>query len=493
LTNGAVTTSANTLALANADVDLGAGHPATTTTVKSLIAGNATDALNVATIVAAGSVNLATKVVNGTSIDAGGDVTLSSGVTGSSVTTSTFNSEGDISIAALTIGAGASTFETDGAAGSITLGATTSTGAITAVASGSTINAASLTSQSTGAMVLTATSVNLSGLATMTTALTVNTATSLSLPALVNTATANTITGPAVTTFSAPLLVTDGVIDNAGGSYLVKSLTVIADIADLTTMTALTVTDQVASLVLDTADKMVTLDYTGKAAATNAAQANDLTISGAASLTTANIGGSSDGVTLAANGLMTSLSTAGYIRLLNVNGATITSITAGHQGLNGGVPSAITIASTKITSLDLSDMKWVGTMSITGNTSLTTIAMPTDTTAANNANPSVTGGDVAITITGNKISGAWEDAVAASGSNLYAEGSFSTAPGITGAKTWLTALSGYAALGVATVTYSIGIDDALVAMIANKAISAALNNSATGLISTTASLALLPN
>jgi hypothetical protein len=244
---------------------------------------------------------------------------------------------------------------------------------------------------------------------------------------------------------------------------------------------------------LDTADKMVTLDYTGKAAATNAAQANDLTISGAASLTTANIGGSSDGVTLAANGLMTSLSTAGYIRLLNVNGATITSITAGHQGLNGGVPSAITIASTKITSLDLSDMKWVGTMSITGNTSLTTIAMPTDTTAANNANPSVTGGDVAITITGNKISGAWEDAVAASGSNLYAEGSFSTAPGITGAKTWLTALSGYAALGVATVTYSIGIDDALVAMIANKDVSVALAGSTTGLISSTAKLALLPN
>jgi hypothetical protein len=493
LTNGAVTTSANTIALANADVDLGAGHPATTTTVKSLIAGNATDALNVATIVAAGSVNLATKVVNGTSINAGGDVTLSSGVTGSSVTTSTFNSEGDISIAALTIGAGASTFETDGAAGSITLGATTSTGAITAVASGSTISAASLNSQITGAMALTATSVNLSGLATMTTALTVNTATSLSLPALVNTAAANTITGAAVTNISAPLLTTAANVDVAAAATIsLGALAALGNLVDVATVKSLTLAAQDVDLDLSTAVLMTTLDYTG-AASSGSLEDTDLTyavFTAASSLTTVSIAGALGDVILKAP-LMTSIATSAgsTVRTFTTSGTALTSVSVGHQGYNGGARSGISVVDTKITTLDLSATKWFGLITLTGNASMTTVKMPTDVSAANNVNVTNAGGNVDVTITGNDLAGAWTASVSATASNLYTEGSFSTAPGITGAKTWLEALIANVVVANASVTYNIQVDDASAAMIANNN-STALNG---GNIDTAAELALLPN
>jgi hypothetical protein len=345
-----------------------------------------------------------------------------------------------------------------------------------------------------GILTLGGTGVTLSALATNTTGLTVATATGLTLTSLVNGT--GLVTGTAVTSFIAPSYstATAGQILKlaSGASVSVKAVGAIANLADLTTISALTVTEQNTSLVLDTADKMVTLTYTGKAAASNAAQANDLSLAGCASLTTAAIAGSSDNVVVTGNTLMTSLSTNGFVRTLNVSGTSITSVNVGHQGLNGGAPSEITVINTKITDLSLADMKWIGGINVAGNTSLTTIAMPTATAAADNANPSVVGGNVTVTIYNNKISGAWTNAVAASGSNLYAEGSFSTAPGITNAKTWLTALGGYASVGVATVTYAITVDDAAAAMGANNAVSAAIND-AGGVIDTAAELALLPN
>ena len=89
------------------------------------------------------------------------------------------------------------------------------------------------------------------------------------------------------------------------------------------------------------------------------------------------------------------------------------------------------------------------------------------------------------------MTGAWTDAVAASGSNLYAEGSFSTAPGITGAKTWLNALLGNVVIATASVTYNIEIDAADSDMDANKGVSVAIDGTST--IDTAAELALLPN
>ena len=100
-------------------------------------------------------------------------------------------------------------------------------------------------------------------------------------------------------------------------------------------------------------------------------------------------------------------------------------------------------------------------------------------------------GDVDVIINNNALTGAWTDATPATPSNSYVEGSFSTAPGIIGAKEWLTALSATAALGVATVTYSIEIDDADAALAADASDSTAING--TSVIDTAAELGLLPS
>ena len=500
LTNGAVTTGANALVLANADVDLGAGHPATTTTVKSLIAGNATDALTGATLTITGALTLGSKVVTGTTIDAGGAVTLSSGVTGSALGASTITSGGDISIAALTLGATgapALSITCDGGSGSVTLGATSTAAALTATASGSTVDAGALANIAAGLTTLNGTAVTLTGLSSNTGGLTVSTATSLDMPALQSSVGA--ITGAAVTSLSAPLLTTDGTVNIADlATIAVKAFGAQADLADIATVANLTVTEQDVTLDLTTAVKLVTLNYTGKAIAAgasgNVAEATDLTINhltAASSLTTVSLAGGMDNVVVKAP-LLTSISTGGFIRTFTTTGTALTSVSVGHQGLNGGVPSEISIKNTKILSLDLSGLKWIGGIAVTGNTSLTAITMPSATAAADNANVATTG-RVTVTITGNKLSGAWDNAVAASGANLYAEGTFSTAPGITGAKNWLSALVSNVVIATASVTYSIGVDDAEAAMRANNAVSTALDGDNPQYIDNAAELALLPN
>jgi len=496
LLNGSVTTSNNTLALASADVNLGAGHPAAATTVKSLIAGNATDVVSNTTITAtAGTVVLASKVVTNTVIDASGAVTLSSGVAGSSVGSSTITSGGDISIAALALGAaGASVLSItcDGGSGGITLGATSTGAALTATASGSTISAGSLANIGAGVTTLAGTAVTLTGLASNTGGLTVTTATALNLPALASST--GKVTATSATSFSAPLLTTAATIDLAAASTVsVKALDVIGSILDLATITALTVSAQEATLVLSTAVHMVTLNYTGKAiaAGANAAEATDLTyivLTAASSLTTVSIAGGMDNVTIKAP-LMTSLSTGGFIRTFTTTGTTLTSVSVGHQGLNGGAPSEVSITDTKILSLDLSGLKWIGGITVTGNTSMTALTMPTATAAADNANVATTG-RVTVTINNNALTGAWTRSVTATGANLYVEGFWSTAPGITGAKTWLTALVSNVIIATSSVTYAIEVDAADAALTANSDSDIIDGTSA---IDIAGELALLPN
>ena len=495
LTNGSVTTDTAILNLVNADVNLGAGHPAVTTTAKSLIAGNATDILTGATLTITNALTLASKVVTGTIIDAGGAVTLSSGVAGSSFAASTINSGGDINVAALSLGAAttsATTLVCDGGSGSVTIGATSTAGALTATASGSTISAGSLANIGAGITTLSGTAVTLTGLASNTGGLTVALATSLNLPALASST--GKVTATAATSFSAPLLTTAATVNIAGAStFAVKALGAIGHWVDIATGTAFTVTEQDVTLDLSAAVHMVSLTYTGKAIAAggNAAEATDLTYSvltAASSLTTVVLDGGMNNVTIKAP-LMTSLSTGGFIRTFTTTGTTLTSITVGHQGLNGGVPSELSIADTKITSLDLSNLKWIGGITVTGNTSMTALTMPTATAAADNANVATTG-RVTVTINNNALTGAWTRSVTATGANLYVEGFWSTAPGITGAKTWLTALVSNVIIATSSVTYAIEVDAADAALTANSDSDIIDGTSA---IDIAGELALLPN
>ena len=499
LTNGAITTDAlggTVLSLANADVNLGAGHPAATTTAKSLIAGNATDALSGATLTITNDLTLGSKVVTNTTIDAGGAVTLSNGDAASSVGSSTITSGGDINIAALTLGAaGASALNItcDGASGGITLGATSSGASFTATASGSTINAASYADNGAGTVTFAGTSVNISGMTSNTGALVVNTATSIDLPLLASSG--GTITAADATSFSAPLLTTAANVDLAAGATVaVKALTALGNIVDIATITKLTLTEQETDLVLSTAVHMTELNYTPKAMSVASSEDTDLTYSvltSASSLTTVNLGAGGYGDVIIKAPLVTSLTTAGDMRTFTTTGTALTNLTIGHQGINGGAVSQLSVTDTGITGLDISALKWLGTLTVTGNSSLTTVQMPTATAASDNVNVTVAGGGVNVTITGNAITGTWTDAIAAGPSQIYVEGSLSGV-GITNAKAWLTALEGNVNLAVASVTYSIGVDGAVTAMIANNGVSTVMAASITGFVSDTASLALLP-
>jgi hypothetical protein len=502
LTNGAVTTGSNALELANADVDLGAGHPATTTTVKSLIAGNATDVLTGATLTITGALTLGTKVVTDTTIDAGGAVTLSSGVAGSAVGSSTITSGGDISIAAVTLGAaGASALSVtcDGGSGGITFSGATSTGAaLTATASGSTVAAGSIQTIAGGIATFNGTGVTLTALATNTAGFTVGTATSLDLPALANGT--GKVTATAATTFNAPLYTTGETVDLAAAATVsLKALGALANLVDVATVKSLTLAAQDASLDLSTAVLMTTLDYTGKANATPSSEVTDLTyavFTAASSLTTVDIAGNLNNVILKAPQITTITTNAGStIRTFTTSGTQITDITLGHQALNGGDVSGISIVDTKIVTLDLSAMKWLGSIVLTGNSSLTTVAMPLATAAADNVQVQAAAANVAVTITGNKISGGWLLGSALTSSSLAVSGTWSTNPGITNAKTWLEALLANNVVANASVTYSIEIDDAEAKMTADAYYQGLGIWSGTDpeLINTATELALLPN
>jgi hypothetical protein len=501
LTNGAVTTGSNALVLANADVNLGAGHPATTTTVKSLIAGNATDALTGATLTITGALTLGSKVVTGTIIDAGGAVTLSSGVAGSSFAASTINSGGDISVAALSIGAAtlsATTLTCDGVSGSVSIGATSSAGAITATASGSTVAAGSIHTIAGGVGTFNGTGVTLTALATNTTGFTVGTATSLDLPALANGT--GKVTATAATTFNAPLYTTGETVDLAAAATVsLKALGALANLVDVATVKSLTLGAQDADLDLSTAVLMTTLDYTGAASTDLINEGTDLTyavFTAASSLTTVSIDGVTSNVVLKAPQITSITTKAGStMRSLTTSGTQITSISLGHQAINGGAPSGISIVDTKITSLDMNALKWLGTITLMGNASMTTVVMPTATAASDNVQVQAVSANVSVTIVDNKLSGAWTAGTALSSSSAAVSGTWSTNPGITNAKTWLEALLANNVVANASVTYMILVDDAGVAMAADTYMEASggFDSDSPQIIDNANELAVLPN
>jgi hypothetical protein len=470
--------------------------------VKSLIAGNATDVLTGATLTITGALTLGTKVVTDTTIDAGGAVTLSSGVAGSAVGSSTITSGGDISIAAVTLGAaGASALSVtcDGGSGGITFSGATSTGAaLTATASGSTVAAGSIQTIAGGIATFNGTGVTLTALATNTAGFTVGTATSLDLPALANGT--GKVTATAATTFNAPLYTTGETVDLAAAATVsLKALGALANLVDVATVKSLTLGAQDADLDLSTAVLMTTLDYTGAASTDLINEGTDLTyavFTAASSLTTVSIDGVTSNVVLKAPQITSITTKAGStMRSLTTSGTQITSISLGHQAINGGAPSGISIVDTKITSLDMNALKWLGTITLMGNASMTTVVMPTATAASDNVQVQAVSANVSVTIVDNKLSGAWTAGTALSSSSAAVSGTWSTNPGITNAKTWLEALLANNVVANASVTYSIEIDDAEAKMTADAYYQGLGIWSGTDpeLINTATELALLPN
>ena len=127
-----------------------------------------------------------------------------------------------------------------------------------------------------------------------------------------------------------------------------------------------------------------TINITGKAKAAGSAQDNLVTVSAAASMTTVNLDGTIDGLVSAANTKLKTVTTSGNLTDMTITGATaLTAVNAGHSHISGDTAVTFVITgATALTSLDMSAVDKVKTITLTGNTKLSSITAPSTTTLA---------------------------------------------------------------------------------------------------------------
>jgi hypothetical protein len=231
---------------------------------------------------------------------------------------------------------------------------------------------------------------------------------------------------------------------------------------------------------------MTSLTYTGKADTNMAAQDNALLVNqGNVSLTTITMGSGNVMESFTSYGSpMTSLTTAGKIRGFTVTGTALTSLSIGHAHVQPGAVATVTISNTQILAVNLSTISKIGTVTITGNASLTTV------TAPGTGDLPEPGAPITAVVSGNKIAGVWTDAIAETNTTSYVAG-YLTGDGLPGFSTWLSALVSQTGRVAGTVTYSLMIDTAVASMTANNAVSLELDADTHQTISIAAELSLL--
>ena len=266
----------------------------------------------------------------------------------------------------------------------------------------------------------------------------VSNVTTLSMPSLA-VATAS-ITGAGVTTFSAPKLTLnasktidfatgltltvaalDGLaVAGAGGSgaLLGAGQTLVAS-----DVTNLTVVEQDVDLDLNIGGEwpaLKTLTITGKEGTDPSAQNNDVTV-GSANVTLTTITMTSGSVLSSFSslgGVATSISTNGKIRGFTVSGTTLTSLAFGHAHVSPGAASTIDVQNTMIKTLDMAQDIKTGTIVVTGNSTLTSITMPTTNILVE---PTA---NVSVTIYGNDLPGVYTAAVSGTDVTSYTAADF---------------------------------------------------------------------
>ena len=338
------------------------------------------------------------------------------------------------------------------------------------------------------ASIVTATSVVLTSLASIDEAspLTLDGPDTVSVPAL--TALGGNIIAASATTFAAEALATStGTIDIADGATVhLKDLGATTDLVDFATIATLKLFEQDTDIDFSTAAALVTLDYTGKAAATatEGAQNNTLTVSsGNASLTTLTIGAGGLGTLTVSGTSLASLETNGVIINTLVSGnAALASFDFGHTHVDGDFATTVSIVDNDaLVSVDLSDLSKVKHVNITGNASLTTITAPS---ASSLAEPVTT---VTVTIADNDVTGTYTAAVSGTQTTAYQAATL-TGESITGFKTFIDA---YVA-ATNTVSFSIEIDSEQSAIAGDSAaIAGGQLSDSNGLIDTALELTLM--
>ena len=323
----------------------------------------------------------------------------------------------------------------------------------TSAAATTTIHAATVVADALTLLVtsttISTTSLSAAALKTVNGTLTLGTATTAVFPALE--ALTNVFSGAAVTSFSAPKLVTStgGNIDiknvaTGGGTISIKSLTAIAQVVDKATVAGITLSAQANDLVFDTFVKLATLDYTGTLIAGTLTASTTMV-----SLTTLTLGSTSKLTTLTVSATnMTALSTAGVILNTVVsNNTKLATLSFGHTHLDGQLATTVDIDNNdKLVALDMTTLGKVKAVSITGNASLTTFTAPS---FANKAEPAVT---IVVTFTGNDITGTYSATIAATETTPEVPYTSSSAA-IT---SWKTFIDGYSSTN--SVSFNLDID-----------------------------------
>jgi hypothetical protein len=289
-------------------------------------------------------------------------------------------------------------------AGSIEFAAKTVTGTLMVTANGDTtiFNAANLTTAS--ATTISAEEANFPKL-TMFTGNSVITADTVTFPALTGNA-SGTLDLQTAESFVAPKFT----ISSNVSATLAKTVEFLSGSntnLSAPAATSLTINEQGNTTNFDTtgyAGTLETFNITGKVNSSPTALnvTSVVTITGA-KIKTASINGMIDSTIVASAGALTSLTTAGSMRILQVdNAAVLTSVGLGHDHINGSGAAQLHFTNNaELASVNLSSVSDVGTIQIENNAKLAAITAP----ATNPLTETVA--TIVATVTGNNLEGTY--------------------------------------------------------------------------------------
>ena len=258
-------------------------------------------------------------------------------------------------------------------------------------------------------------------------------------------AAATTVSAAAATSFSAPLLVASTSVSLAAAKTvsLASTPTLNAAVVETLTFSALA-SPYPAAATLKTATVTGKVGDAGAFTSTSAV------------LASATFAGELDAVSVTGGTLLTSLSTTGAIDSFTLDSSPIiTSVSLGHSHIAGGLGSVLVITNNAELASLTTSTNYLRTLTVTGNAKLAAMNF------ASYVNVPTTG-VYAISISGNKLSGTFAPAVAATGTTPYVEAVITSADLLT-LKPWInaykTANTSGGVLTEISLTMAVDIDD----------------------------------
>lgn len=193
---------------------------------------------------------------------------------------------------------------------------------------------------------------------------------------------------------------------------------------------------------------LTTLNVTGKDVTGVTTVA--LAVTAATTLTTVNAGGELSSLTVAGAGPETVV-TSGNITDLTLSGTSIDALTLGHTFISGDTAVTIDIQNTSLASIDMSNVTKVKTITVTGNSDLTSVVGPSASTLPE------AGAAISVTMGTNSITASYTDGADGVAATETTPAVAAVEPIITSASvnsilTWWNAAAANADAGVATST-----------------------------------------